>query len=43
MYKIGKLATQFWLTKDPISENILFEVKKYKFGWARTQKEFWKA
>ena len=43
MYKIDKLTTQFWLTKSYIGENILFEVKKYKFGWVRTQKRFSKA
>jgi hypothetical protein len=29
MYKIDKLATQFWLIKGPIGDNILFGVKKY--------------
>jgi hypothetical protein len=41
--KLAKLKTQFWLTNDPFGEFVLFGVKKYKFGWAKTQWGFWKA
>jgi hypothetical protein len=40
--KCIKLATQLWLKKSPTSENIFIWGKKHKFGWVRTQWEFWK-
>jgi hypothetical protein len=41
--RLAELAIQLWLIKDPFNENILFRVKKYKFGWVRSQWGFWKA
>jgi hypothetical protein len=40
--RLVKLATQFWLTKDPFGENIFIWGKEIQFGWVRTQWGFWR-
>jgi hypothetical protein len=44
MYKIGKIGNPILIDKNASMVKIfVFGVKKYKFGWVRTQKGFWKA